>query len=68
MTDELKNWFNGKIEDIIARVKSDDSVETTGVEVTIADEAEVLNKFSELEGKSTELNGSITDLEGEKKL
>ena len=25
MTEELKNWFNGKIEDIIARVKSDDS-------------------------------------------
>ena len=66
MTDELKNWFNGKIEDIIARVKSDDSVETTGVEVTIADETEILNKFSELEGKSAELNGSITELEGEK--
>jgi len=66
MTDELKNWFNGKIEDIIARVKSDDSVETTGVEVTIADEAEILNKFSELESNSAELNGSITELEGEK--
>tara|TARA_R110000823_G_scaffold67848_14_gene157884 strand:- start:1016 stop:2029 length:1014 start_codon:yes stop_codon:yes gene_type:complete len=69
MTDELKNWFNGKIEDIITRVKSDDSndsVEATEVEVTIADEAEILNKFSDLEGKTTELNGSIADLEGDK--
>ena len=69
MTDELKTWFNGKIEDIIARVKSDDSndsVEATGVEVTIADEAEILNKFSELEGSIATLNGSVTDLEGEK--
>lgn len=69
MTDELKTWFNGKIEDIIARVKSDDSndsSETTGVEVTIADEAEILNKFSELEGSIATLNGSVTDLEGEK--
>ena len=23
MTDELKTWFNGKVEDIIARVKSE---------------------------------------------
>ena len=69
MTEELKNWFNGKIEDIITRVKSDDSndsVEATEVEVTIADEAEILNKFSDLEGKSTELRGSVADLEGEK--
>ena len=69
MTDELKNWFNGKIEDIITRVKSEnpkDSIEAKEVKVTIADEAEILNKFSDLEGKSTELSGSITDLEGEK--
>ena len=66
MTEELKNWFNSKIEDIITRVKSDDSVEATEVEVTISDEAEVLNKFSDLEGKTTELSGSITELEGDK--
>ena len=69
MTDELKDWFNGKIEGIIARVKSEnpkDSIEAKEVKVTIADEAEILNKVSELEGRSTELNGSITDLEGEK--
>jgi ATP-dependent Clp endopeptidase proteolytic subunit ClpP len=66
MTEELKKWFNGKIEDIIARVKSDDSNVDAEVAVTISDEAEILNKFSDLEGKTTELSGSITDLEGEK--
>tara|TARA_R110002020_G_scaffold347688_1_gene561355 strand:- start:5792 stop:6790 length:999 start_codon:yes stop_codon:yes gene_type:complete len=69
MTEELKNWFNGKIEDIIARVKSDDSNANesgTEVEVTISDEAEILNKFSDLEGNIATLSGSVTDLEGEK--
>ena len=69
MTEELKNWFNGKIEDIIARVKSDDSnvdVETTEVQVTISDEAEILNKFSDLEGNVTTLSESVADLEGDK--
>jgi len=71
MTDELKAWFNGKVEDIIARVKSESSegetVESTKVsEITIADEAEILNKFSDFETKAVELNGSITELEGEK--
>ncbi len=71
MTDELKAWFNGKVEDIIARVKSEssdnDAVESTEVsEITIADEAEILNKFSDFESKAIELNGSIAELEGEK--
>ena len=69
MTEELKNWFNSKIEDIITRVKSDDSnanESTTEVEVTISDEAEILNKFSDLEGNIATLSGSVTDLEGEK--
>ncbi len=71
MTDELKAWFNGKVEDIISRVKSESSdneaVESTEVsEITIADEAEILNKFSDFETKAVELNGSIAELEGEK--
>jgi len=71
MTDELKAWFNGKIEDIIARVKSenteDETVETKSeVQVSIADEADILNKFVDFEAKVTELNGSIAELEGEK--
>ena len=71
MTDELKNWFNNKVDDIIARVKSEKS-ENKGVdsnkevEITIADEAQVLNKLVDFETKVTELNGSIAELEGEK--
>tara|TARA_Y100000592_G_scaffold24224_1_gene37832 strand:+ start:241 stop:1245 length:1005 start_codon:yes stop_codon:yes gene_type:complete len=71
MTDELKNWFNNKVDDIIARVKSEKS-ENEGVdsnkevEITIADEAQVLNKLVDFETKVTELNGSIAELEGEK--
>ncbi|MDC3258973.1 ATP-dependent Clp protease proteolytic subunit [Porticoccaceae bacterium] len=70
MTDELKTWFNGKVEEIIAKVKNDNSSETveakSEVEVSIADEAEILNKFSNLETEITTMNGSIAELEGEK--
>ena len=68
MTDELKTWFNGKVEDIIARVKSEntDTDSKSNVEVTMSDEAEILNKFSDFEAKITEVSGSVTELEGEK--
>jgi len=67
MTDELKNWFNAKIEDIITRAKSDDvNVEAEEIEVTIADEEEVVEKLTNFEAKVTELSGLITDLEGDK--
>jgi len=68
MTDELKSWFNGKVEDIIARVKSEnkDTDSKSKIEVTMADEAEILNKFSDFESKVAEISGSITELEGEK--
>ena len=68
MTDELKTWFNGKVEDIIARVKSEniDTDSKSNIEVTMSDEAEILNKFSDFESKITEISGSVTELEGEK--
>lgn len=68
MTDELKTWFNGKVEDIIARVKSEnvDTDSKSNVEVTMSDEAEILNKFSDFEAKVAEVSGSVTELEGEK--
>lgn len=68
MTDELKTWFNGKVEDIIARVKSEnvDTDSKSKIEVTMSDEAEILNKFSDFEAKITEVSGSVTELEGEK--
>ena len=68
MTDELKAWFNGKVEDIIARVKSEnvESDSKSNVKVTMSDEAEILNKFSDFETKVAEVSGSVTELEGEK--
>ena len=68
MTDELKTWFNGKVEDIIARVKSEntDTDSKSKIEVTMSDEAEILNKFSDFEAKVVEVSGSVTELEGEK--
>ena len=70
MTEELKSWFNSKIEDIIAKTKSDDetaqSIESVDVNITLADNEEIKNKLSTFETAVTELNNSITDLEGEK--
>ena len=69
MTEELKNWFNSKVEDIITRVKSDDSnIDTNDSEIKVAitDEAEIVNKLSGFEAEVTELNGSLADLAGEK--
>ena len=67
MTEELKNWFNAKVEEIITRVKGDSSeAEATEVEVTIADEEEISKKLSDFETKETKLNGLITDLEGDR--
>jgi len=69
MTEELKNWFNAKVEEIIAKVKSSDESETADVkevEVMMADEKEVSEKLSGFEAKVTELNSFVTDLEGEK--
>ena len=69
MTEELKNWFNAKVEEIIAKVKSSDKSETADVkevEVMMADEKEVSEKLTGFEAKVTELNSFVTDLEGEK--
>jgi len=69
MTEELKNWFNAKVEEIITKVKASNKSETEDVkevEVKIADNEEVLNKLTSFEAKVTELNNLTTDLEGEK--
>ena len=71
MTEELKSWFNSKVEEIIAKVKNDgnetlETAEVVEVEVTLADNEEIINKFSDLDGTISTLNNSITDLEGEK--
>ena len=70
MTEELKSWFNSKVEDIIAKVNGGDetaqSVESVDVNITLADNEEIKNKLSTFEATVTDLNNSITDLEGEK--
>ena len=69
MTEELKSWFNSKVDDIIAKVKNSDveqSVESVDVNITLADNEEMIGKLSEFEATVSELNNSITDLEGEK--
>jgi len=69
MTEELKNWFNSKVEEIIAKVKDSKDVETVesvNVEVKLADNEEIMNKFSDLDGTISTLNNSIVELEGEK--
>ena len=71
MTEELKTWFNSKVEEIIAKVKNDgketrETVENVEVEVTLADNEEIKNKFSDLDTTISTLNGSISELEGEK--
>jgi ATP-dependent Clp endopeptidase proteolytic subunit ClpP len=69
MTEELKTWFNSKVEEIIAKVKDSKDVETVesvNVEVKLADNEEIMNKFSDLDGTISTLNNSIGELEGEK--
>ena len=69
MTEELKSWFNAKVEEIIAKVKSSNKSETEDVkevEVMMVDNEEVSEKLSTFEAKVTELNNQTADLEGEK--
>lgn len=70
MTEELKTWFNSKVEEIIAKVKDSDNTtetaESVEVEVKLTDNEDVMNKFSDLEGTILTLNNSIIELEGEK--
>lgn len=72
MTEDLKNWFNKKVDEIISSVKANDetaeTVESTGnveVEVTIVDEEEVANKLSNFEASVKSLNSTIANLEEE---
>ena len=71
MTEELKTWFNSKVDEIIAKVKADgnearETAEPVEVEVKLADNEEIMNKISEFETTISTLNNSISELEGEK--
>ena len=69
MTEELKNWFNAKVEEIITKVKASNESETEDVkevEVMMADEKEVSEKLTGFEAKVTELDSFVAELAGEK--
>ena len=70
MTNELKEWFNNKVEEIVAAVKGDvkvseDVVEETTVNVTLGDKEDIMNKISEFETNNIELKNKISSLEEE---
>jgi ATP-dependent Clp endopeptidase proteolytic subunit ClpP len=70
MTNELKEWFNSKVDEIVAAVKSDvkvskDVVEQTEIAVNLSDKEEIMNKISDFETKNIELTEKITSLEEE---
>tara|TARA_R100001463_G_scaffold56773_4_gene108930 strand:- start:1005 stop:2000 length:996 start_codon:yes stop_codon:yes gene_type:complete len=69
MTEELKNWFNAKVEEIITKVKASNESEAEDVkevEVMMVDDKEVSEKLTGFEAKVTELDGFVAELEGEK--
>jgi ATP-dependent Clp endopeptidase proteolytic subunit ClpP len=70
MTNELKEWFNNKVEEIVATVKGDvkvskDVVEETTVNVMLGDNDDIMNKISEFETNNIELTNKISSLEEE---
>lgn len=70
MTNELKEWFNNKVEEIVTAVKGDvkvskDIVEDTTINVNLGDNDEIMNKISEFETNNIELSNKITSLEEE---
>ena len=70
MTNELKEWFNSKVDEIVAAVKSDvkvskDVVEQTEIAVNLSDKEEIMNKISDFETKNIELTEKIASLEEE---
>ena len=70
MTNELKEWFNNKVEEIVTAVKGDvkvskDVVEETTINVTLADNEDIMNKMSDFETNNIELKNKISSLEEE---
>ena len=70
MTNELKEWFNNKVEEIVTTVKGDvkvseDVVEQTAITVNLGDNDEIMNKISEFETGNIELSNKISLLEEE---
>ena len=70
MTNELKEWFNSKVEEIVTSVKGEvkvsaDVAEQTAITVNLGDNEEITNKISEFEAKNIELSSKMSLLEEE---
>jgi len=70
MTNELKDWFNSKVEEIVTAVKGEvkvsaDVAEQTAITVNLGDNEEITNKISEFEAKNIELSNKLSLLEEE---
>ena len=70
MTNELKDWFNSKVEEIVTTVKGEvkvsaDVAEQTAITVNLGDNEEITNKISEFEAKNIELSNKMSLLEEE---
>tara|TARA_R110000824_G_scaffold115009_3_gene265908 strand:+ start:2755 stop:3798 length:1044 start_codon:yes stop_codon:yes gene_type:complete len=70
MTNELKDWFDNKVKEIVTAVKGDvkvseDVVNQTEISVKLEDNEEITNKISEFETNNIELTNKITSLEEE---
>jgi len=70
MTNELKEWFNNKVEEIVTSVKgevkvSEDVAEQTAITVNLGDNEEIMNKISAFEANNIELSNKISLLEEE---
>ena len=70
MTNELKEWFNNKVEEIVTAVKgdvkvSDDVAKQIEMTVNLGDNDEIVNKISEFETNNIELSNKISLLEEE---
>lgn len=67
MTEELKNWFNSKIDEIVNTVKGNNDAETAvkDVNVTLADKEDIMNKLSDFEAKINNAEETISKLTDE---
>ena len=70
MTNELKEWFNNKVEEIVTAVKGDvkvseDVAEQTAITVNLGDNEDIMNKISTFETNNIELSNKISLLEEE---
>lgn len=66
MTEELKNWFNNKVDEIVNSVKGAENTSedvVTEVNVMLSDNEEISNKLSSFEASVTDLNSKIVSLE-----